>query len=203
MSGSLTCQRCKGTGLIKVVRFGFGEVEETCPNGCARNEQLTMEPVVAVAGSATPQPPSRVSPQSYREAVNQLLGVIDATADVLRKYGLPATAGELTRAAAGVRAAPTPEFGPAHNGRATSRNAALMNKPTAGSQRDRVLLAIQGVCSRGFPGLTDEEIESITHMKHQTASARRRELVIGGFIKDSGQTKTNESGAQATLWVIA
>jgi len=49
-------------------------------------------------------------------------------------------------------------------------------------------------------GLTDEEIEHTLNLKHQTASARRRELVLGGLIHDSGQTRKTTSGREATVW---
>ncbi len=57
-----------------------------------------------------------------------------------------------------------------------------------------------GVC--GIPrGRTDDEIEQALNMIHQTASARRRELVLAGKVKDSGRTRATRRGRQATVWV--
>jgi hypothetical protein len=49
-------------------------------------------------------------------------------------------------------------------------------------------------------GATDEEIETVTGLKHQTASARRRELVIRGLVEDSGERRLTTSGRKAIVW---
>ena len=49
-------------------------------------------------------------------------------------------------------------------------------------------------------GATDEEIELRTGLKHQTASARRRELVISGLVEDSGERRLTTSGRKAIVW---
>jgi predicted RNA binding protein with dsRBD fold (UPF0201 family) len=54
----------------------------------------------------------------------------------------------------------------------------------------------------GEEGATDDEIEKILGMRHQTASARRRELVLGERIIDSGRVRFNESKRPATVWII-
>lgn len=51
-------------------------------------------------------------------------------------------------------------------------------------------------------GATDDEVEFVTGMIHQTASARRRELVLDGLVKDSGQRRDTRSGRKATVWVV-
>lgn len=80
----------------------------------------------------------------------------------------------------------------------TSREAAVQARSFAGTVRGRVLEAIQGA---GDDGMTDDEIEALLHLRHQTASARRRELVRGGFVRDSGERRKTRSGCSATVWV--
>ena len=50
-------------------------------------------------------------------------------------------------------------------------------------------------------GATDDELERLLRMRHQTASARRRELVLLGKVVDSGRTRKTRSGCKATVWV--
>jgi hypothetical protein len=49
-------------------------------------------------------------------------------------------------------------------------------------------------------GLTDMEIEGITGMPHQTASASRRALVLAGLAEDSGERRKNIRGNDAAVW---
>jgi len=51
-------------------------------------------------------------------------------------------------------------------------------------------------------GATDEEIETSLDLRHQTASARRRELVQQGRIEDSGLRRANKSGRSAIVWRV-
>lgn len=55
---------------------------------------------------------------------------------------------------------------------------------------------------QGVNGATDDEIESRLNLRHQTASARRRELVLLEVIVDSERTRKTRSGRKATVWVI-
>ncbi len=80
----------------------------------------------------------------------------------------------------------------------TSREAARSVLPLVAGQEAKVLDAIRS----GGNGATDEEIERITGLKHQSASARRRGLVIKGFVRDSGITRTTSSGRRATVWMV-
>ena len=50
-------------------------------------------------------------------------------------------------------------------------------------------------------GATDEELERRLNMKHQTVSARRRELVLMGMVKDSGVKRRTTSGRKAVVWI--
>lgn len=90
---------------------------------------------------------------------------------------------------------------PGHaKGSETSREAALAIAPRAGTLRGLVLGFIAG---RGERGATDAEVEEALGLRHQTASARRRELVIGGFVSASGRKRKTQSGCSATVWVLA
>ena len=68
----------------------------------------------------------------------------------------------------------------------------------AGSIRDRVRALIEDM---GCLGATDEELEKKLGMRHQTISARRRELVLMGKAKDSGVKRRTTSGRKAVVWV--
>jgi hypothetical protein len=55
--------------------------------------------------------------------------------------------------------------------------------------------------SRGARGATDDEIEVVLGMRHQTASARRRGLVLKLYVSDSGAKRPTRSGSSAIVWV--
>jgi hypothetical protein len=80
----------------------------------------------------------------------------------------------------------------------TSADAARSMRPHLGRLEGVVLAFIAG---RGPRGATDEEVEDATLLKHQTASARRRELVLRGLVRDSGATRPTSSGRKAVAWV--
>ena len=80
---------------------------------------------------------------------------------------------------------------------ATSAAAAESQGRDIGTKQARVLAWI-----RWDPeGLTDDDLEELTGWRHQTVSARRRELVLAGLVVDSGRTRATSSGRQATVWV--
>ena len=80
----------------------------------------------------------------------------------------------------------------------TSEEAANSIAKKAPSMRTLVLAEIKNA---GDSGLTDAEIESVLRMRHQTASARRRELVLAGLVIDSGERRVGASGRKAAVWV--
>lgn len=82
----------------------------------------------------------------------------------------------------------------------TSREAAAAIRPHAAGMEAAVLDAIR---SAGAAGLCDHEIEAATGYIHQTASARRRGLVLKGLVRDSGQRRSTPSGRAARVWVAA
>jgi hypothetical protein len=89
---------------------------------------------------------------------------------------------------------------PRVGGSDTSAAAAESQEPTLGKKQKRVLdLLIE----HKTYGLTDDELEALTGWRHQTVSARRRELVLKGLVKDSGYRRRTSSGRQATVWVPA
>lgn len=82
-------------------------------------------------------------------------------------------------------------------GSATSAAAAASQQPTLGTKQAKVYQLLKGQST----GLTDDDLEGLTGWRHQTVSARRRELVLAGLVVDSGQRRITSSGRQATVWV--
>jgi len=82
----------------------------------------------------------------------------------------------------------------------TSKAAATSIEPVAGTVRAIVLAYIRG---RGDYGATCEEVECGAQLKHQTASARVRELAQAGLIADSNTMRTTSSGRFAVVWRAA
>jgi len=84
---------------------------------------------------------------------------------------------------------------PYARGSDTSEQAAVSAPPNAGTKRRRIydLIVICG-------GATDDELEDRTGWRHQTVSARRRELVLSGLVVDSGKRRTTRSGRKAVVW---
>lgn len=87
---------------------------------------------------------------------------------------------------------------PFEAGSETSRAAAQAITPGAPTLRTLVLTEI-GLA--GGHGMTDKELEAKTNLGHETASARRRELVLLGLVRDSGQKRKTPSGRNAVVWV--
>src|SRR5262245_5062830 len=54
--------------------------------------------------------------------------------------------------------------------------------------------------ARGERGATCDEIEQALGLRHQTAGARIRELVLGGFVADTGKRRTTRSGRPARIY---
>jgi predicted transcriptional regulator len=79
----------------------------------------------------------------------------------------------------------------------TSRLAAESAEPTAESMRVAVLDCIRG----SGRGATCDEVEERLSMRHQTASARIRELAIRGLIRDSSLRRGTRSGRPAIVWI--
>jgi hypothetical protein len=85
------------------------------------------------------------------------------------------------------------------SGSDTSEAAAESIKPSSSTLRFKVLTFIK---EAGLQGATDDEVEVALDLRHQTASARRRELVLSGHIRDSGSRRPTRSGRGATVWEL-
>lgn len=88
---------------------------------------------------------------------------------------------------------------PHEQGSETSKAAAESIARASPALRARVEAYL---ASRGSAGATDNEIELALRMRHQTASARRRELVQLGHVRDSLARRPTDSGRTACVWAI-
>lgn len=79
----------------------------------------------------------------------------------------------------------------------SSREAAIQIKESSSSLRMRILNLIMKSGS-----MTCDEVEVKTGLRHQTASARIRELVLKGFIEDSSERRKTRSGRNAVIYKI-
>lgn len=87
--------------------------------------------------------------------------------------------------------------GPSHRGDpATSRIAARLNAPRSGTQRARVLLALAERAQ------TDYELERRLGLKHSSVGTRRGELVEGGFVEITDETRLTDTGSPAAVWRV-
>lgn len=85
------------------------------------------------------------------------------------------------------------------DGPATMEQAAHLVYPRSGSDRLRVLVFI---VENEAEGATDWEIEQHLRMKHQTASARRRELEKDGWLEPTGKTRPTDTGTPAQTYRV-
>jgi hypothetical protein len=104
-------------------------------------------------------------------------------------------------------AAHTPDRpGPAQRARAarrTSLAAAAAVEPKTGTQRRRILDAVWVVARNPIVvGLTDVELTAATGVVPNSLRPRRKELVDGGWLEDSGRTRTHH-GNEHTVWVLS
>ena len=85
------------------------------------------------------------------------------------------------------------------NGTATSNAAAQSLVGQVEGLRLRVLRVFGAGCAAGLPPapMTCEQVERSTDLKHQTVSARIRELKMLGLLEPSGDVGTTESGRRA------
>ena len=84
------------------------------------------------------------------------------------------------------------------NARNTSRSAAEKALPRSGTRRKEIFDLI---AEHEF-GLTDDEIEVLTGLTHQTASATRNSLMRDGLIVVSGDARTNRRGNASIVWKV-
>lgn len=81
----------------------------------------------------------------------------------------------------------------------SSRDGAIAVFPRSGTQRMAVLEAIAGA---GDAGVTDDEIGEILDWSYSKLGPRRRELVEGGWVEDSGRLRESNSGVDVIVWRI-
>lgn len=87
---------------------------------------------------------------------------------------------------------------PPHNGTDTSRAAA--ESVTAHVPRLEQMV-LDSVAAAGPDGRTCYEVEFMTGLSHQTASARITSLSRRGALVDSGQRRLTITGRKAIVWV--
>lgn len=80
----------------------------------------------------------------------------------------------------------------------TSKAASLSSIPSVGTKRARVL---ELICQARQNGQTDDELMSLTGWGGNTVRPRRRELVLGNFVRNSGRTRPTRMGQQASVWI--
>ena len=76
-----------------------------------------------------------------------------------------------------------------------SEAAATAAAPRVSKQRLRVLAWLEG----SIDGLTSDQLEQVSGLSHQTASATLRHLVMLGYIDERGDTRTTQYGRQARV----
>jgi predicted transcriptional regulator len=89
---------------------------------------------------------------------------------------------------------------PAVAGSETSAAAAESLLGFVGTLREKVLRYVERC---GEEGTTDDEIERALSLRHQTASARRRELEQMGLVRATGRKRKTSSGRYAQVYVHA
>jgi len=97
-----------------------------------------------------------------------------------------------------------PLFGPRrglarHDGPDTMQAAADSQTEISGHYRR---LVFQTITRAGSEGHTDDELEVLLCLRHQSVSARRRELVVAEKLEDSGRRRTTRSGRTAIVWIV-
>lgn len=85
-----------------------------------------------------------------------------------------------------------------HEDTETSLGAAIAERGLAKGDAQRVYRLI---VEHG--GLTDDEGEQLLGLRHTTYSARRRGLVLDGFVIDSGTKRLTSAQRPATVWCAA
>lgn len=92
-----------------------------------------------------------------------------------------------------------PSGAPFVAGSDTSEAAAESLEPSLNRLEAQVFSAI---AARGEQGVTDDELELMTGLRHQTVSARRRTLVLKQLICDSTRRRLTRSGRSAVVWIV-
>ena len=83
---------------------------------------------------------------------------------------------------------------PYQRGSETSRAAAMSIEHLVETQMEKVYSLISE------SPRTDQEVAKILGVQISSVTARRRALVLGGKVRDSGKRKSNPSGRSAVVW---
>lgn len=86
---------------------------------------------------------------------------------------------------------------PPHVAQQTSLEAAQAIESDVSQLRETVFRYVKG---EHLQGATCDEVEVELNMRHQTASARLRELVLTKRVVDSGMRRRTRSGRWAIVW---
>jgi len=96
------------------------------------------------------------------------------------------------------RLATAPKVRLSANARDTSRDAARKAVLKAGTRRKEIFDLIAG---HEF-GLTDDDIEVLTGLTHQSASGLRNSLMRDGLVVDSEMRRKNRRGNSSIVWKV-
>ena len=80
----------------------------------------------------------------------------------------------------------------------TEKAAAHKVAPRTGSQKRLILDAV----AQAEDGLIDEEIAVVPGVHDTAHRTRRNELVMGGWVEDSGRTRLTDSDTPSIIWVL-
>lgn len=134
----------------------------------------------------------------HRNPLTGLIGI-----DLLRPTGAMPLIALTVSEAADLAAALTDLSDPAapdtqvrRDAQRTSRAAAYAALPRSGSQRMRILRMLLAL-----KGATDDEIVDTLSMNPNSVRPRRRELVLGGWLEDSGTTRPSHAAGHEDMIV--
>jgi hypothetical protein len=86
-------------------------------------------------------------------------------------------------------------------GSETSLGASVFQE-TSGKSGSDELRVLRLAVERGDDGLIDDEIEMALDLRHETASARRRGLVLKGCLRQKGEKRQTRRNCAAEVYVV-
>lgn len=81
-------------------------------------------------------------------------------------------------------------------------NQALNPATNSGTHETRIQAIFNCLDKAGSLGRTDDELEVLLKIRHETVSSERRSLVKQGWVCESGQQRQTRRGYAAKVWVI-
>lgn len=104
------------------------------------------------------------------------------------------------------------QLGPFASGSETSRKAALDNYPRAGGQRHKILSTFYiqipkwdgeaDAPTNERHGYTRDDLERVTHLSGNAIRPRVKELLAGGYLEETEETRVTRAGSAATVLQI-